>query len=314
MKVLVVGLGSIARKHIDAIRKIEPAAGVYALRSSRAARPAEGVMDIFEKKEIPSDIDFIIVSNPTSCHAPTIEALMDLGKPLFIEKPVFDSTGHDNLVREVIRSGLLTYVACNLRFLDGLVFLKQYLADHPDRRVNEVNAYCGSYLPDWRPGTDYRTGYSANPELGGGVHLDLIHEIDYVRWLFGAPERTWGICRSASSIGVRAIDYANYVLVYPGFVASVILNYYRRDYRRTLEIVFDDGTWTLDLKTNTITDSAAGIVYRGTNDIPSTYTAQMRYFVDLVRTGRHSANDLRAAYDTLKISLLDVRQALEWKD
>lgn len=303
MKVLIVGLGSIARKHIAAIRTIDPAAGIFALRSNDSARREEGVINIFEKKNIPEDIDFIIISNPTSCHADAVAALKGLGKPLFVEKPVFESPNHDELVKAVTDSGLTTYVACNLRFLDGLVFLKKYLSDNPARRINEVNVYCGSHLPDWRPGTDFKASYSAIPELGGGVNLDLIHEIDYVCWLFGKPRQSTAILRNVSSLDIRAVDYANYCLIYPGFVASVILNYYRRDYRRTLEIVFDDDTWTLDLKINTITDHAGNTVFIGRNDVGSTYETQMRYFIDIIKNGRHADNDIKTAYDVLKICI-----------
>lgn len=303
MKVLIVGLGSIARKHIRAIRKIDSAAHIYALRSNPTAEQEDGVVNLFVIEDIPGDIDFIIISNPTACHAYTIDALKDLGKPLFIEKPVFESTNHDEIVSEVNRRGILTYIACNLRFLDSIEFLKKYIADNPAKRINEVNVYCGSYLPEWRPGTDYRKSYSAIPELGGGVHIDLIHEIDYVYWLFGKPDAVRSICRNVSSLGIRAVDYANYAMIYPGFVASVVLNYYRRDYRRTLEVVFDDTTWTLDLVKNTITDSAGKPVFKGENDMASTYEAQMRYFVDLVMQGGRSENDIETAYNVLKICL-----------
>ncbi len=303
MKVLIVGLGSIAKKHIGAIRKIDSISNIYALRSSRTNQREDGVTNIFEKKDIPEDIDFIIISNPTSCHAAAIADLKDINKPLFIEKPVFESTRYEDLVNEISDSGILTYVACNLRFLESLVYLKKYITDNPDKRINEVNVYCGSYLPEWRPGIDFRKSYSAIPELGGGVHLDLIHEIDYVYWLFGKPDETRSICRNVSSLDIRAIDYANYNLIYPDFVASIILNYYRRDYKRTIEVVFDDSTWTLDLKSNTITDNNEELIFKGQNDSLSTYESQMRYFIDLIKTGGKSENDIKTAYDVLNICL-----------
>ena len=94
--------------------------------------------------------------------------------------------GSETLVKRINQSNLLTYVACNLRFLECIQFLKERL-DSQKKFVQEVNVYCGSYLPDWRPGKDYKTIYSAIKEKGGGVHLDLIHELDYIYWLFGKP-------------------------------------------------------------------------------------------------------------------------------
>lgn len=303
MNILIVGLGSIARKHIAAIRALAPEARIYGLRSSKDAPPVEGVTDVYALDEAKVAFDFAIISNPTSCHAATIEALMGLRIPLFIEKPVFGELDNERLVETVESSGILNYVACNLRFLDSIRYLHDYIASHPDRRVNEVNVYCGSHLPDWRPGTDYRKCYSAIPELGGGVNIDLIHDIDYVYWIFGRPEKTVSVCRNVSSLGIRAIDYANYTLLYPKFTASVILNYYRRDYRRTVEIVFDDDTWLADLKENVITDSRGTTVYKGTNTPQDTYLGQMEYFLNLIKNGGMAENTVTEAYNVLKICL-----------
>ncbi len=193
MKGLIIGLGSIARKHIDAIRSIDPGIELYALRSGRGGSDVDGVENIYEPFSDWDSFDFVIVSNPTSLHATTLKRLAFSSVPLFIEKPVVGSINDSQLISELDKSGRLTYVACNLRFLECLGYIKNYINGRPEARINEVNVYCGSYLPDWRPGVDYRKTYSAIPELGGGVNIDLIHEIDYVCWLFGLPEKSRGL-------------------------------------------------------------------------------------------------------------------------
>lgn len=303
MKILIVGLGSIAGKHIKAIRELDPEAEIHALRSQPGGRSYDGVRDIYDLREMDGDYDFAIISNPTSSHASTITRLKDPGIPLFIEKPVFGELGHEALLEEIRERDVMTYVACNLRFLGCVRYLHDYIRSHPQRRVNEVNVYCGSWLPGWRPGTDYRQCYSAIPELGGGVHIDLIHDIDYTCWIFGMPDETLRIFRSVSSLGIRAVDYASYTLLYPGFTATVVLNYYRRDYRRTMEVVFEDGTWLADLAQNRITDEGGNVVYEGEDTIADTYLPQMGYFMDLVRRGVKAENGIGEAYDILKICL-----------
>lgn len=308
MKVLIIGLGSIASKHIDALRKIQVASAphrIYALRSSRNARPHDGVTDIYSIEEaIKLEPDFIIISNPTSMHADAIRAVAHSGIPLMIEKPLFEAPSHDLLVECIHKADTLTYVACNLRFLHCLNFVDKHLRSKTmPRRINEVNIYCGSSLPGWRPGSDYRKSYSATPEMGGGVHLDLIHEIDYACHLFGMPRHWTGICRSGSSIGIRAIDYANYTLVYDTFCANITLNYYRPDYRRTMEIVFADDIWTVDLAANTVTDRSGKTIFSSPQKIIDTYTDQMIYFTQIVAGHRiTSINDIRHANDILKIA------------
>lgn len=303
MKGLIIGLGSIARKHIDAIRSIDPGIELYALRSGRGGSDVDGVENIYEPFSDWDNFDFVIVSNPTSLHATTLKRLDFSSVPLFIEKPVVGSITDSQIISELDKSGRLTYVACNLRFLECLGYIKNYINGRPEARINEVNVYCGSYLPDWRPGVDYRKTYSAIPELGGGVNIDLIHEIDYVCWLFGLPEKSRGLCASRSSLGISAIDYANYVMVYPEFIASVTLNYFRRDYKRVLEIVFDNDTWSVDLAKNKITDSHGKTVFESENKIIDTYLTQMDYFINLIRKGSRPENDAMTAFEVLKICM-----------
>ncbi|MBO7415539.1 MAG: Gfo/Idh/MocA family oxidoreductase [Bacteroidaceae bacterium] len=306
MKVLIIGVGSIAKKHIKAIRTIEPQAEIFALRSSKDAIPYEHVKDIYEFEDIKAiDPDYIIVSNPTFKHFETIQKILPFDKPLFIEKPIFAELGHEEVIKEIAESKILTYVACDMRFLDCLTWLHQYMEEHRrEVRINEINVYCGSYLPEWRPGTDFRKCYSAIPELGGGVHIDLIHDVDYVYWIFGNPQYHKAVFRNVSSLNIRAYDYANFYLEYPEYSANIVLNYYRRDAKRYMEILFDDCTWTVDMFKNEITSSNGELIYRSEQSGADEYEAQMRYFMHLVQLkATTSMNSAEEAYDVLKICL-----------
>lgn len=304
MNILVIGLGSIATKHIAAINRLSGGkANIYALRSRRDAPGRDGVTSLYDAEEAEAiDFDFAIVASPTSHHAEALFMLSRRNIPIMIEKPVLDRPDCSGLV-ERLEHDRLTYVACNLRFLDALRFVKERVdTDTMPSPVNEINVYCGSSLPSWRPGADWRSCYSAIPELGGGVHLDLIHEIDYLCWIFGLPETSRAVCRSKSTLGIRAIDYANYCLVYPRFCASVILNYYRPGYKRTMEIVMGRDIWTVDIAANRITDADGVMVFESGQRIADTYLSQMEYFMNLTDRGaRHSINGIALANDILKI-------------
>lgn len=302
MRVLIVGLGSIARKHIDALCNIEPSAILYAWRSSFMSAHWDGIIDLYSWKEVKeTSFDFAIISNPTSEHKQSIALLSELRIPLFIEKPLSHQLDIAKLVAEVQGLDILTYVACNLRFMGCLEFVKKLLSEK-EYRVNEVNAYCGSYLPEWRKGVDFKQNYSAIPELGGGVHIDLIHEVDYIYWLFGNPDRTHRIFRNSSSLNIRSYDYANYCLEYPEFSISIVLNYFRRDSKRTLEIVCEEGTFAVDLLTNTVT-MCGEVLYKSEDSIQDTYSAQMKYFINCLLKQKRSFNTILDAYSVLQISL-----------
>jgi predicted dehydrogenase len=303
MKILIIGLGSIGKKHVKAINSILPNAEIFALRSTTNAKIHPGVTNIFHFEEIESlAFDFAIIANPTSAHKSTIAQLIQFGFPLFIEKPISSALDIEEVVNSVKIKEITSYVACNLRFLECLKFIKEKLPLLPNKRLNEVNVYCGSYLPEWRPSVNFRETYSANTELGGGVHIDLIHELDYLYWLFGMPNKVTRVFKSQSSLAVHSFDYANYVLEYNEFCAGVVLNYYRRDAKRTLELVFEDETWHVDLLQNLITCNNQ-IIFKSEQKISDTYQPQMKYFVDCLNENKRTFNSISNAYNVLKICL-----------
>ncbi len=303
MNVLIIGLGSIAKKHIDAIRLLKYKVDFFALRSHENAEKYQDINNIFNYEDIASlEIDFAIISNPTSEHKKAISKLIKYKFPLFIEKPIFASLDIQEEIDTILNKEISTYVACNLRFLHCIEYVKDKIQQLVDKRLNEVNVYCGSYLPDWRPGSDFKKSYSAIPELGGGVHIDLIHELDYLYWLFGIPKDVKRSFRNQSSIEIKSYDYANYVLDYDGFCANVVLNYYRRDPKRSLELVFNDETWNIDLLKNEIICNNQ-IIFSSEQRIADTYPTQMEYFISCIKEKKYTFNTILNAFDVLKICL-----------
>lgn len=304
MKVLVVGLGSIAKKHINALRTLEPNCAIYGLRSSISANSEDDIINIYDIDELKIKVDFAIISNPTSLHYETIKCLAQKKIPLFIEKPALHSLENAaELIELVEGNNVVNYVACNLRFHPCIIFLKETILKE-ERKINELNVYCGSYLPDWRPDVDFRKTYSSNADMGGGVHLDLFHELDYTTWLFGMPNRTTSILRSVSGLEIDAIDYANYTLEYKTFAANILLNYYRRKSKRVIEIVFDNETLIIDLINNSIKDDNGKIIFVADNFLlKDTYVAQLSYFTTSLANNQTPFNSLKESIDVLKIVL-----------
>ncbi len=306
MNILIVGLGSIAVKHINVLRSLFGSTiHLYALRSGNSQETYPGINDFKSYDEIDVDIDFAIVSNPTSEHFNTINTLLNKPIPLFIEKPIVHKMEQaEKLLKRIVSHDVFTYVACNLRFHPCIKFLKNYLTEDIKDTINEVNIYAGSYLPDWRPGKDYKRSYSSISTMGGGVHLDLFHEFDYVFWLFGNPDTVSSIKRSESSINIDAVDYANYCLEYPRFAVSVILNYYRRKAKRQIELVFEEKILTVDLIGCIITDDNGTVIFsESTYSILDTYTEQMKYFSEHLIQKRPPMNTFAESVQILKICL-----------
>ena len=301
MRVLIIGLGSIAEKHIKSLKKINPKIELFAFRSGLSKNVNLNAIDIYCKDQIPYDLDFILVCNPTYRHYETILEFMFLGKPFFIEKPSFMTMEEgEEMVTLVKSKGIRTYVGFNFRFHPVIRWLKNNLNEF---NLLEVNIYCGSYLPDWRPGKNYSEIYSAKKEMGGGVNLDLIHEIDYALWLFGRPLRSTSFFSKVSSLNIDSYDYTHYLLEYSNMHVSITLNYYRRDSKRCIELVTDKKTIYADLISGQITDSNEEVLFSYPNPVQETYNMQMDYFINNLTDSNCFMNDIEESLAVLNYAL-----------
>ena len=129
------------------------------------------------------------------------------------------------------------------------------------------------------------------------------HEHYYIYWYFGKPDKLNKVFTHKSSLGIRAYDYAHYLLEYKDFNVNVTLNYYRRDSKRICEVVTSTNTLTADLLTGTITDGQGKVVDEYSQRISDTYYDQMYNFLAMLKSGDFEFNTAEDAYNVLKICL-----------
>lgn len=190
---LVIGYGSIGARHVRVLSEL----GLQVAVVSGHAVELPGVSVFRDLVQAFASLspDYVVIANETVRHRTTLDALAAVGfaGPILVEKPA---------VATIEQTAPLTAnhvrVAYNLRFHPVLQVLA---AELQNENVISVQAYAGQFLPNWRPGTDYRDSYSANRALGGGVLRDLSHEIDYLSWLFGPWARLSAIGGKRSQIG-----------------------------------------------------------------------------------------------------------------
>lgn len=248
LKILVVGCGSIGKRHIRNLNELN--AGEILAFDVRSDRRKEvesqfGVesVDSLEEawKRCP---DVALITSSTSMHVPLALQAAERGCQLFIEKPLSNRMdGVDKLLEVVRKERLVTLVGCNMRFHPGLMTVKRLLEEGAIGRVVAARIEVGQYLPDWHPFEDYRHGYSAHREMGGGVILDAIHEIDYIRWLMGEVESVACFAGKLSSLDIETEDTAAILLRFTsGAIGEVHLDYVQRVYSRTSHIIGEEGT------------------------------------------------------------------------
>ena len=286
---LVVGSGSIARRHIANLRKLVPECEVACVSASgRNLGPGEtGATMIFPGLEeaIAWHPLFAIVASPAPFHLANASALLEHSIPVLIEKPLSDSWDRFTPVAEVFnRHKHLVEVGYNLRYLSSAKRMKELVNSCAVGQISSVLVDMGQYLPDWRPGTDYRTNVSARRSLGGGVLLELSHEFDYVTWLFGKFDQVYCLASKSGQLEVDVEDRADVVLSrQDGVVVHLHIDFLQRRATRICKVIGEQGNLVWNLIENTITlENLSGIetIFADPNvDRNDMYLEQLKHFL-----------------------------------
>ncbi len=307
-KIAFVGLGSIATRHLKNVAAFLSNRGdTYSIdlyRSQMRPLPEELqplVKEVFLfSEDLPAErqYDVVFVTNPTSMHYETLVKFCKNTKSFFIEKPVFDSTRVDESIFEKLK-GIKSYVACPLRYNAVL----QYVKNNVDfGQVYSVRAISSSYLPDWRPGQDYRNTYSAHRELGGGVGIDLIHEWDYLTWLFGFPQECKSIQSKISGLEIDSDDIAIYIAKNCSMTMELHLDYFGRSTVRTLDLFSKEDTIHCDLIAGTVDYLRSGEKKTFENERNAFQMREIAHFFDIIDCKTNNDSTPEHAYNVLKLA------------
>lgn len=237
-KVLVVGYGSIGSRHC---RLLQEKGHTVAVVSKRPDVPFVAYKDVSSalKDFVP---DFIIVSNSTVSHFPTLKNISDCNfqGAVLIEKPLFDNVTDQSCI-----PAFPVNVAYNLRFHPIIQKIRETISG---KNIYSAQFYVGQYLPQWRPGTDYRRCYSAHASQGGGVLRDLSHELDLALWLTGSWKRVTALGGKFSDLEIDSDDVFCLLLETTNCPAvSIQVNYLDLNPRRKLLINGKDFSVQADL-------------------------------------------------------------------
>jgi predicted dehydrogenase len=258
LRFLVIGCGSIGRRHIGNLMALD--AGEILAFDARDDRRRE-IESQFAVQAVNSLQDawaqnpsVALITTPTSMHVPLAIEAAQRGCHLFVEKPLSDSLdGVDDLLDNVMNRHLVTLVGCNMRFHPGVIKVKELVDTGAIGRIVSARVEVGQYLPDWHPSEDYRLGYSSSKDLGGGVILDAIHELDYIRWLLGQVDAVACFAGKLSHLEINTEDTAAVLLRFTsGVIGELHMDYVQRAYSRTCQIIGEQGTVRWDYMTGEV--------------------------------------------------------------
>jgi predicted dehydrogenase len=194
-------------------------------------------------KEVKFDV--AIICTPTSNHFKDFIKVSKNNIPnIYIEKPICGSTKESLIIEKTKNElNLNVVIGYDLHFDLGLLKVKELLKENITGKVCSFQVEVGQYLPDWRIKEDYREGMSAKKALGGGVMLDLIHEFDYVNWLFGPIKSIFGKHNHISNLEIETEDVSlNIVETKNGVLGTILLDYLQKELSRSCKIIGDRGT------------------------------------------------------------------------
>lgn len=313
MKVAVIGFGSVGKRHVHNLLSLSDAQ-IVIYTKQRIVSPSPDRIKIvrtFQEclRERP---DACIIANVSSQHISAATKFARAGVDLFIEKPLSNSTkGTKELAMLVRRKKLITQMGCQFRFHKCIKEIKGLIASNKLGRIISARAECGSFLPDWHPYEDYTKSYAARDDLGGGVVLTNIHEIDYLYWFFGDAAETFSMTgrrshlkMSADDLSVATIRFKNNV------IAELHLDYFQKPDFRSCKVIGTKGMayWDSDANTVMLYDNKKNkwvkVAGWPNYDRNFMFKEELIHFLDCVKKRKTTINPAETdGINTLKIGL-----------
>jgi len=251
---LVIGLGSIGRRHVRILREL-------GCQTAAVSSQSESAIPVYTS--VREGVDgwnpgYVVIASPTAHHSQDLRAVLNSSfrGPILVEKPLF---GFYETV-DYFGSQLIC-VGYNLRFLSVIQRLRNLVSTH---KILSAHLFNSEYLPNWRPQRDYRDTSSAKRTLGGGVLRDLSHEIDFLHYLQGTPRAVSAAIRQTGTLDIETEDSAHALLEHQdGSISTFSLSYLDRVRRREIHITTSTQTFHANL--------LDGKLYVG-NDVENCFT------------------------------------------
>jgi predicted dehydrogenase len=247
MKFLIIGMGSIGRRHLSNLSSLYPKSTifVYDINSTQAKNIIKKTsFQLLNSKDLWNiSYDCVFVCTPPSTHVDWAIRSLTEGNHVFIEKPISsNSKGLSKLQKLSKTKKKFVFVGYNFRFNESVKLIKNIVTKKKFGNVIHISSYYGNYLPDWRPWQNYRESYTAKKKLGGGIILDASHELDYLIWIFGNPLTINSEYQKVKFLDTDTEAVADIQLKFPNNVlANIHVNYVRRTKKRVMEIMCEQG-------------------------------------------------------------------------
>jgi predicted dehydrogenase len=323
LSALVVGSGSIGRRHMQNLRAlgIEKIAAVDP--DSERLKPVIEELGVLPYNDLQMSLrlvpNVVLICTPPSLHAEQAMAAIKVGSHVFVEKPLANNMADiDELVSEAKKKQAIVHVGYNLRFIPGLVALQELITNRDLGKPLWGRFEFGQYLPDWRPWQDYRQSYTARRSLGGGIILDASHEIDLAMWLLGRAVDVCCMAGKTSNLQMDVEDTATILVRHEsGAQSDIHVDCVQREYSRSLKIAFEQGAVTWSWPENIVRineiDKAERLILPPKNYMANQmYVEELQSFLSAV-VSRTQSSSMAEGREVMRVALSGLQSSAEKK-
>ena len=310
-KILIVGYGSIGKKHHALIKDMFPEVTIKFFRHNISNKKNSLDSDLYTMDEVKAFNPAIsFICNPASNHIEQAIKLGSIGSHLFIEKPLALNMNGITTLKKIIKNNkLIVQVGYNLRYLDSLIFLKKIIEKEQYGRPLYFKSKVGQNLSSWRKNQNNTNSISLQKNFGGGVIYELSHEIDYLLWLFNSfnykkVTKVQTLFYASDVEDTAFITLGNKKNDKFNIIGDLSLDFVRQDNVRECEVICESATikW-LPLESRIIVaDPKKEKVIDFENDtIERTYSKQLYSFFNSIIKDKSPLYDFDDGVKTLKL-------------
>ena len=315
MNLVVVGCGSVGRRHARNLATLDLGQSkIFVhdtdLAAAEAVAAQTGATPLADLDDLQAlGVRGGIVALPNHLHVSVARRLLEQGVAVLVEKPLSHTMeGVDDVIAQARSRGLVLMTGYNLRHHPNLLDAKYLIDEGAIGRLLTARFYFGYNLALWRPGTDYRRNYGAIADQGGGVILDVTHEIDLITWLLGDVAEVACFAGQLTDLELDTEDVAALLLrMKSGAIVDLHLDYADLSYDRGFRIVGTVGSLAWEMPSSTLAvyrDEAGEWETRRVEfDFNETYISELKHFIDVIRGDARPNDDGTQAKHTLEIAL-----------
>ena len=269
MKILFIGLGSIGQRHlrnlislnlknikIYAYRKINKKIIISRdLNSSFRGDIVKNnkIEQIYTKRDIVNlRPNLTFICNPSSKHIEFAIMVAKLNSDIFIEKPLSNNLKNINILNNLIKKNkLICTVGYQLRFHPLIEYLKKNIEEKKFGKLLSIKSNFGSYLPHWHKYEDYKKVIYGKKKLGGGIILEMSHELDYLSWIInGRIIKNKSFFSKISNLQINVEDIFHSLIIFKKrnykILVNLTLDFIQQKPERNSTFIFENNIIKLD--------------------------------------------------------------------